>query len=188
MEHTLLLARHGQTNWNLERRLQGASDVPLNATGHLQAVELASSLSREELDLACVSDLKRSQETFEAFHRLRPEVPMRVETRLREVNLGKWEGVLEADLLEDPAHQFWRDDPLHAVAPGGEGVMDVARRVAPLLDEFAEFSRPTTVVIFGHQYTNAVLYCLISGVPLHLFREHFTTPGSVRRATIPGRK
>ena len=40
----------------------------------------------------------------------------------------------------------------------------------------------------GHQYTNAVLYCLISGVPLHLFREHFTTPGSVRRATIPGRK
>ena len=58
---TILLARHGETDWNLERRVQGHSDRPLNESGRAQALALADRLSTESLDAVYSSDLARAR-------------------------------------------------------------------------------------------------------------------------------
>jgi 2,3-bisphosphoglycerate-dependent phosphoglycerate mutase len=86
---TLLLARHGQTDWNLEHRWQG--DPPLNNTGRAQARSLAEALGAESLDGIYASDLLRAKETAEI---MAAQLGLAVEfdSRLREIDVGEWVG------------------------------------------------------------------------------------------------
>jgi broad specificity phosphatase PhoE len=184
----LILARHGLTEWNLVRRMQGLADQPLNAEGHRQARVLAQDLAAERLDRALVSPLLRARETAAALEAARPGLRFEVDPRLVEVNMGSFEGRLESELLEgDADFRAWRADPLRHGAPGGENAMDVARRVAPLLDELAASPPGTGVLLLGHQFTNAVLLCLATGVPLDQVRTLLVPPGEVRRAELAPR-
>ncbi|MBI5838358.1 MAG: histidine phosphatase family protein [Candidatus Eisenbacteria bacterium] len=183
----LLLARHGQTDWNRVHRLQGRTDVPLNDEGRRQAAALAGSLETERVDAARVSPLQRARQTAAAIEALRADVRFTEEPRLAEIHMGRWEGVLEADLAADPAYSAWRTDPVRANCPGGEGALDVARRVAPLLDELAALSPGTRVLLLGHQFTNAVILCLVGGIPLDAVRTQLAAPGEFRRTVLAHR-
>ena len=95
----ILLARHGETDWNLERRVQGHTDRPLNATGLAQAEALAELLSSEPLVAVYASDLVRARETAEAVaQRLGLEVV--VDAGLREKHFGTWEGLTDVEIRE----------------------------------------------------------------------------------------
>jgi broad specificity phosphatase PhoE len=89
---TLLLVRHGETDWNAEGRLQGHTDRPLNAFGRRQAAELAERLRGERLDAIYASDLVRAQETAEIVG-ARLGLPVATDPDLREKNWGSWEGL-----------------------------------------------------------------------------------------------
>jgi broad specificity phosphatase PhoE len=89
---TILLARHGQTDWNRDGRYQGHADPPLNETGRVQAGELAEALSDDPLDAVYASDLRRAYETAEIVG-ARLGLPVARETGLREVDVGSWEGL-----------------------------------------------------------------------------------------------
>jgi broad specificity phosphatase PhoE len=94
---TILLVRHGETDWNLERRVQGHSDQPLNATGRAQAQALADKLADEHLDAVYASDLARAHETARlvaAGHGL----PVVVLPELREKDFGTWEGLTDEEI------------------------------------------------------------------------------------------
>ena len=65
----IFITRHGQTDWNLERRVQGQTDIDLNETGRLQAEEVREKLLGEDLDLIICSPLKRARHTAEAINR-----------------------------------------------------------------------------------------------------------------------
>ena len=98
VETTVLLARHGETDWNLERRVQGHIDTPLNETGWAQAESLADELAGEQLDAVYASDLARARETagvVAARHGL-PVVTVR---ELREKDFGTWEGLTDEDVF-----------------------------------------------------------------------------------------
>ena len=89
---TLLLARHGETDWNRELRIQGSSDIGLNDLGRAQAHALAQELEHVELDAIYSSDLSRAQATAAAVaasHGLE----VRLDARLRERSFGSWEGL-----------------------------------------------------------------------------------------------
>src|SRR6266540_1828092 len=86
----IYVARHGQTDWNVERRLQGATDVPLNEAGRRQAADLAARLAGVPLDRIYSSALKRSRETAEA---LRGRAPIEALAGLNEQSLGAFEGL-----------------------------------------------------------------------------------------------
>ncbi|MEI8104366.1 MAG: histidine phosphatase family protein [Actinomycetes bacterium] len=92
---TLLLARHGQTDWNLEHRWQG--DPPLNDTGRAQARALADALRGEQLDGIYCSDLLRASETAEIIAG-QSKLGITVDARLREIDVGEWMGLTSPEL------------------------------------------------------------------------------------------
>ena len=185
MDHTLILARHGITAWNAEHRLQGGSDVPLSEEGVRQARELAGMLAAETLNRALVSTLGRARATADAIASVRQGPAFEPDPRLNEASLGEWEGRLESGLGPDPEHQAWRADPLRNRPPGGESALDVARRVAPLLDELARMPEGSRILVVGHQFTNAVIQCLLSGTPLDQVRSLNAKPAEIRRLALP---
>jgi 2,3-bisphosphoglycerate-dependent phosphoglycerate mutase len=98
---TLLLVRHGETDWNAEGRLQGHTDRPLSDYGRRQAQQLAGELEDEELDAIYSSDLARARETAEIVGE-RLGLPVVLDPDLREKDWGTWEGLnaVERDRVE----------------------------------------------------------------------------------------
>ena len=98
---TLLLVRHGETDWNAEGRLQGQTDRPLNDFGRRQARQLAEQLAGEEFEAICSSDLARARETAEILAE-RLGLPVELDPDLREKDWGNWEGLtaVERDRVE----------------------------------------------------------------------------------------
>ncbi len=96
---TILLARHGETDWNRDGRFQGWADPPLNARGRAQAEALADQLRHTPFDAVFSSDLRRARETAEivaAPH----EVPVVTDQGLREIDVGSWSGLTRSEIEE----------------------------------------------------------------------------------------
>lgn len=111
----IYLWRHGQTDWNLAGKIQGSSDIPLNATGIAQAERVAPQLAKLDIDSIFVSDLGRAQETAATVARRINVTPV-VDPRLRERAYGEWEGLSGTEIQEGWPDQWvrWREgaDPL----------------------------------------------------------------------------
>jgi broad specificity phosphatase PhoE len=98
---TLILVRHGETDWNADGRLQGHTDRPLSDFGRRQARELAEELAGEQLEAVYASDLSRARETAEILGE-RLGLPVALDPDLREKDWGTWEGLssVERDRVE----------------------------------------------------------------------------------------
>ena len=94
---TILLVRHGETDWNLERRWQGHADRPLNETGREQARALAEELAIDPPDAVYSSDLCRASETAQIVAD-RLGLTVALDARLREVDVGEWSGMTAAEV------------------------------------------------------------------------------------------
>jgi 2,3-bisphosphoglycerate-dependent phosphoglycerate mutase len=137
---TLLLARHGETDWNRELRIQGSSDVELNELGRKQARALADELAGVELDAIYASDLSRARATAEAVAATK-ELPVRLDPRLRERAFGSWEGLTREDIEE----RFQPED-----RPDGETDEEVRARVLAAIDEIAAAHPGEQVLVVSH--------------------------------------
>ncbi len=148
----LLLARHGETDDNIEPiRIQGFRDTPLNETGRAQARALASSMEAEELASIWSSDLVRASETAQIVG-ARVGLQPRLDARLREGNRGEWEGRLWIDIERElpEAYAAWRRAGPDFRFPGGESLAEQARRVAQALEDVrAGGELPALVVAHG---------------------------------------
>jgi broad specificity phosphatase PhoE len=135
---TLHFVRHGETDWNRERRIQGVADVPLSPLGHEQARELAASLGTRRIGAIYSSDLRRALETAEPLA-ARLRLPVHATPALRERNFGAHEGRIAAEVaaeLGKEAGTAWHGpDERH---PGGESIREVYERVGAFLDELLE--------------------------------------------------
>ena len=98
---TLLLARHGETDWNRELRIQGSSDIELNELGRRQAHSLAQELTDVDLDAIYASDLSRARATAAAVAAAHG-LEVKLDRRLRERSFGSWEGLTREDLEKLP--------------------------------------------------------------------------------------
>jgi broad specificity phosphatase PhoE len=121
---TLLLVRHGETDWNAEGRLQGHTDRPLNDFGRRQAKALAGRLEGDGITAVYASDLSRARETAEILaERLR--LPVATDPDLRERNWGTWEGLTGAE--RDRVEYVGEAHDAH-----GERVLRAVLRIAEL--------------------------------------------------------
>jgi len=127
-----VLWRHGQTVWNAERRFQGQSDIPLDATGQAQAERAARLLAALRPDLIVSSDLSRAAQTAAPLARL-TGLDITLDKDLRERHGGRWEGLTDTEIrTQYPAeHAAWNP-------PDGEPSAVVADRVAGALHRIAE--------------------------------------------------
>jgi broad specificity phosphatase PhoE len=132
---TLLLVRHGETDWNAEGRLQGHTDTPLNDYGRRQAATLAEALAGDGIDAVYSSDLSRARETAEIVA-ARLGLPVVVEPGLREKNWGSWEGLTP---MERDATEYV-----------GESTEDHRDRTLRALREIAERHPDARVLVVTH--------------------------------------
>ena len=140
----LVLWRHGQTAWNAERRFQGHSDVPLDATGHEQARDAARYLAAMHPDAIFSSDLVRAAETASYLAEL-TGLPVQLDKDLRERGGGAWEGLTDAEIRAGypEAYAAW-------VPPDGEPIGAVADRAAAALTRVADSLNGTLAVLVSH--------------------------------------
>jgi broad specificity phosphatase PhoE len=155
---TVYYIRHGETDWNVEGRLQGHQDIPLNARGRSQAARCGEILrdlfDRECRDPAALdyvsSPLGRARQTMELTRSTLglDTQSYRIEPRLIEICFGEWEGRTIAQLRSrDPERVALRErDKWHFVAPDGESYETVARRVR---DWYDSLRRDTVVTAHG---------------------------------------
>ncbi len=158
--------RHGQTDWNLEGRYQGQTDIPLNATGIEQAKRLAATLDGYRFAAIYSSDLKRAHETA-LILAARIQCSVIVDPRLREIHQGEWEGMQFSEVVARfPAHLTQRQEqPLHARPPGGESVLEVAQRIATAANEIASRHSGQRVLLVSHGLAIATLIVQASQLP-----------------------
>jgi broad specificity phosphatase PhoE len=127
---TILLARHGETDWNVDRRVQGHSDRPLSDAGRKQARALAEQLANEQFDAVYSSDLVRAVETARVVAE-RKGLRITVLPELREKDFGSWEGLRDDEVLArfpDARQGHWGDGETHAAMT--ERVVAAVRRIA----------------------------------------------------------
>lgn len=141
----LLLVRHGESEWNAVRRLQGQADIGLSARGEAQATALAPTIAQLSPNRVITSDLRRASRTAELLGF--PEAER--EPGLREIDVGDWTGMEIAQLVaEQPeAYRGWRAGSF--APPGGEGWADFAARTAGAVQAAASESDLLLVVCHG---------------------------------------
>ncbi|GAB3701890.1 histidine phosphatase family protein [Mariniluteicoccus flavus] len=162
----LVLWRHGQTDWNLERRWQGESDIPLNATGREQARAAAPFVAGLGITEIWASDLSRARDTAEELAKV-TGLPVKVDRRLREISVGDWSGRKVEELMEEFADVMEREARGEdVVRGGGESVRQVERRVSQALAEIGEAAPDGAVVaVVMHGLAGKVGSLELVGVP-----------------------
>lgn len=145
-----LLVRHGETEWNRERRVMGRRPVPLNETGRAQIQSLVPTLSGLGAGMVWSSPLPRATETAE---RIAGPLGLRVhvDEGLTEVDYGAWEACTFSDLVADPAYHRYHHDPERAPIPGSrENLADVRKRVCGALARLAEQAPGGCSIVVSH--------------------------------------
>lgn len=163
---TLVMVRHGQTDWNLRRRIQGVTDIPLNETGRLQALEAAKRLEDRHWDGVYASPLSRAWETASIIAQqlsLPHPVPL---AAIAERNFGEGEGLTGEEVLE----RF----PDGVRVPGRETRDQVAARVAPALQGLATEHPGKTLIVVTHGGVIGTMLRYVSNGALPLPGEMIT--------------
>ncbi|MEW1695024.1 histidine phosphatase family protein [Streptomyces sp. NPDC093249] len=147
----IVLWRHGQTSWNLERRFQGSTDIELTETGVSQARRAARLLAALEPDAIVASDLKRAAATAAELATLTGHSVAHY-SALRETYAGEWQGLTHDEIVTRYGDQYaaWkRGEPVRR--GGGELESEVADRAAPVvLDHADKLPRDGTLVVVSH--------------------------------------
>jgi 2,3-bisphosphoglycerate-dependent phosphoglycerate mutase len=144
---TIVLVRHGETDWNRERRYQGHADQPLNDQGREQARRLAELLRDESLSAVYTSPLRRASETASIIGRSLGLEPVELEA-LREIDVGEWQGLTVDEVrsrFPEHADVDWRSG-----WSGGESHDELGARVVPALVGLERFHRGERVLGVTH--------------------------------------
>ena len=146
----LMLVRHGETEWNVQRRYQGQSDVPLSDLGRRQAELVAERLVDEKIDAVYASDLKRAWETAQAIAE-KNSLDVFSEPRLRELKFGILEGLTfdEAQERYPEMIEAWMED-FNNTPEGAETIDLFNARIVALLDELKSKHDEQVVLLVGH--------------------------------------
>ena len=176
----LLLVRHGQTDWNLNQRFQGQSDVQLNEAGRQQATALAKRLAHDHIDVLFTSDLQRAHGTaniIAAHHACK----IRVDARLREINFGAWEGLTYDEIKQsDPATlAAWEADISTTAAPNGETLNQLTARVESFLNDLHSQHADQTILIAAHGGPLQILLCLALNLSPSKYWQFHLAPASL---------
>lgn len=166
----VFLVRHGQTEWNHQKRVQGHTDVHLDSVGREQAKCVALSMANEGVERILASDLTRARDTAEVIA-LQLGLPIELDSRLRERSYGDWEGFKYDEFtgLMSELRNGQPDDHHTVAPPGGESISDLQARLKGVTDSLFEVNRTTLVV--SHGGACSILLGQLLNIPLQSDRR-----------------
>ncbi|WP_126443982.1 histidine phosphatase family protein [Sulfuricystis multivorans] len=172
----LCLIRHGETDWNAGRRIQGQLDIPLSALGHAQARATANALKDEGFAAIYSSDLARARQTAEATAHL-AKVSLHLYPGVRERHYGIFQGLTyaECEARHPAAYARHKARDPRFVPEGGESLLDFAARLSAAIDAIVRRHPGEAVAIFTHGGVLDIVYRQATGRPLESPRD-FTIP------------
>lgn len=178
----LLLTRHGETDWNLQRRIQGSTDTDLNENGRRQAMQLAENLlaSGNPPEIIYTSGLKRARETAEIAAR-QLQVPCFVHPGLEEIGFGLWEGLTWEQVEEryPELYHIWHTDRRYGHPPKGESYQDLLDRVVPALRDIVQkeggSGSDRRILIVTHSAVIMSLLSHLNQTPFHEMVKRYKT-------------
>jgi len=167
---TILLARHGESDWNHTKRWQGHADRPLTDRGRAQARELANAIVDTDLDAVYSSDLQRARETAEIVAATRG-LGVETDHGLREVDVGSWSGLTRGEAEErfPDAYRRW--------LAGGEGWDDgetyeqLGARVVRSIERIAAARPDDRVLVIAHGGSIRAIHAAALGIDIHTYRR-----------------
>jgi probable phosphoglycerate mutase len=164
----ILAVRHGETAWNADTRLQGQTDISLNATGQEQARRLAEALAGEDIDAIIASDLVRARDTAQAVAD-RQGMTLATDAGLRERSFGIFEGhtYAEVERLWPEESARWRRREPEFGAEGGETLQGFYDRCVATATQLAETHPGRTLLLVTHGGVLDCLYRAASRIPLN---------------------
>ena len=168
MTTRFIVVRHGETHWNVERRVQGWGDSELTAKGRAQADAIGKRLARERFDKLVASDLGRAHETARRIG-VQCGLPVATDARLRERSFGVGEGMAYDDIDRAYPDVFSRErattDP-DRVIPGGESRRQFHDRIHAAFQALARENDGKRVAVVTHGGVLATLYRIVHGIPV----------------------
>jgi broad specificity phosphatase PhoE len=180
-----VFVRHGETDWNRDRRVQGSTGASINEAGREQAKALARLLWEVPLQAIYSSTLPRALET--ASYVAGPHsLPVTGDPRLNEIHHGAWEGLAESELPDPDLYRRWREDPTSCTLPGGEPLEAVHARAVEAMREIAARHRTDDglVAVVSHQIVLALLKCYVLDRPWSELRRHALGVASYEVLTV----
>lgn len=164
----LYLIRHGETDWNIVKRLQGSTDIPLNEKGEALARKTSEGMKGIPVDLIITSPLKRAYRTAQLIRGER-DIPIVVDERIREICFGDYEGLIskaEGYNIPDPDFSnFFKKTEAYKTPPNGESVQSLLKRTKSFLDELKnrEDLKNKNILISSHGAAVRAMLCNVEG-------------------------
>ncbi|WP_127529526.1 histidine phosphatase family protein [Paenibacillus kobensis] len=185
MTTTIYLTRHGETQWNIEHRMQGHLDSPLTDKGRRQAQSLGERLSDTHFAAVYTSSSPRAATTAELIISGR-DIAIHKSDALREIHMGEWEGrsdVREAFPEDDVL--FWERPHLYVPNNGGEGFQDVLNRAVPFMQTIAARHAGEEILVVSHTVTLKLLMSHYEARPMEkLWEPPFVHPTSLSKIIV----
>jgi broad specificity phosphatase PhoE len=163
----IYIARHGETTWNVEGKIQGRSDPGLSPTGQQQSLALLEQLKDRFLTAIYTSSLQRSILTAQPIaNHLR--LAIRKKSELDEIAFGMLEGknLYHFDEVTKNEWEKFKDDRFNYRIPGGENYSDVANRIKPFIERTLRDHEGQEILIIGHRVVNRLLIGMLMAYPL----------------------
>ena len=156
----IYITRHGQTEWNVLKKVQGRADISLNEKGKEQAEITKKELEDVDFDLIICSPLKRAKETAEIINRDR-NIPIIYDDRIAERNFGEFEGLLRDDF---DFYGFWsyKKDYKYKEA---ENIKDFFKRIYGFIDSIKEEYKDKRILVVAHGGVSIPFGCYFTGIP-----------------------
>lgn len=155
-----IITRHGQTEWNVQKRMQGQADSPLTELGRQQAEALGNRLNCVDFNAVYCSTLQRTIDTANIICKNKGINPIPLAS-LMEIGIGDWSGKLMTEVeseYPDVADDFWNHPESYIPACGGETYAELKERASKTLLELAKKHKNETVLIVSHGIVLKALY------------------------------
>lgn len=167
----LYIMRHGKTDWNARRKLQGRTDIPLNEEGRIMAKKAGEEYHRIPFDVCYCSPLSRARETAEIVLQER-NIPIIIDERLQEMSFGIFEGIENSFQIPDcPVNTLFRQPESYHPVEKGESLEELYARTGEFIREIIEprLQEGKHILIVGHGAMNLSIIGQIWGIPIEKF-------------------
>ena len=165
----IFLIRHGETEWNKQKRLQGHTDVKLSPEGIRQAKLLAENAPFKHVDEIYSSDLSRAFDTAKILAVKFNTMPVKPTPELRETNFGEWEGRAISELINESPKAFGKffTDPERCHPPQGETFLECQARVMIVIRDIITNHDNQNVIVVSHGAVIRLIICAALDIPIH---------------------